>query len=127
MNIQGPSAGGVASAVWTNPTRTLTSLVNGGAISFPQVTFTSIPAAGTVDLRPAASSATLYTVTVAAGTALLSRIRLTDGTNFIIISTVAAGSQAGAQAISNNSVWLNLQNGDNTNAASYMASGINIK
>jgi hypothetical protein len=125
MNFSGGSATGIASAVWTNATRTLTGL-GGGALSFPAATFSNIPPSGTVTIRPAPTAGYLITVAVTAGIAGGLNVRLSDGTASIQIQFVASGESFSMNLVVNNTCFLTLQNMDAVNTAEYMFAAIQL-
>jgi hypothetical protein len=125
MILSGGSATGTASAVWTNPSRTLTGL-GGGALSFPAATFTTIPPNGTATIRPAATAGFLITVAVTAAVAGGLNMRLSDGTNSIQIQFVSSGTSFSMNLVVNNTCFLTLQNMDAVNTAEYMFAAIQL-
>lgn len=95
---------------------------------FPSNTFTQIPAASTVNLRPAAGTATIYTIVVNPSGAAGSNIYLTDGTNRIKMLTVAVNSSPGGiTLIATNTVWIQIVNLDIQGIAEYEAAGITYR
>jgi hypothetical protein len=120
MLISGLTAANISTTVWTQATRSLTNV---GYAALSQGTNQSLATGATFGLRPTSVGIVRYvtvSLTQPAGGAGNSVLRYNDGTNtFTVLTAVPGATLSLAFGLSTRNCWLEINNGNNTNAAIY--------
>jgi hypothetical protein len=118
MNVNSVSGKAVGAAVWTNSTRTVTSLGAGVGISFVQNG--SLAASTSLNIQPAAGTIGILNLCVHAGSAGASNFYANDSTNALSFANVSSGNIGSTGVIvTSNGTYFEMLNTDASHAATY--------